>query len=102
MRRWPRREFRERTLRDGGDWEAAVAGLRQTMHGWPWLVTLFGWLDAAGVGALGQLVAPLVLVALVVPVIVVLSLLLVALLMTPALVKLVARQRFPKLERLHG
>ena len=83
-------------------WDASVTAMRGAMNGWPWLVTLFGWLEAAGVGVLGHWVAPLVLVALVVPVIVVLSLLLVALLMTPALVKLVARQRFPRLERLHG
>ena len=83
-------------------WDAAVAAMRHAMNGWPWLVTVFGWFETAGVGGLGQMVAPLVLVALVVPVIVVLSLLLVALLMTPALVKLVARQRFPRLERLHG
>jgi hypothetical protein len=83
-------------------WDAAVAALRASMNGWPWMMTVFGWFDAAGVSGLGNVIAPLTLVALVVPVIVVLSLLLVAMLMTPALVKLVARQRFPQLERKHG
>jgi len=83
-------------------WDAAVAALRASMNGWPWMITLFGWFDAAGVGALGNLIAPLTLIALAVPVIVTLSLLLVAMLMTPALVKLVAQQRFPQLERKHG
>ncbi len=83
-------------------WDAAVASLRASMNGWPWMITLFGWFDSAGVSGLGNLLAPLTLVVLVVPVIVVLSLLLVAMLMTPALVKLVAKQRFPQLERKHG
>ena len=83
-------------------WDAAVASLRASMNGWPWMITLFGWFDSAGVRGLGNLIAPLTLVVLIVPVIVVLSLLLVAMLMTPALVKLVAKQRFPQLERKHG
>ena len=83
-------------------WDAAVASLRAAMNGWPWMLTLFGWFDSAGVSGLGNLLAPLTLVVLVVPVIVVLSLLLVAMLMTPALVKLVAKQRFPQLERKQG
>jgi len=83
-------------------WEAAVAALRASMNGWPWMITLFGWFDAAGVSGLGNLIAPLTLIALAVPVIVTLSLLLVAMLMTPALVNLIARQRFPQLERRHG
>ena len=83
-------------------WDAAVAALRASMNGWAWMVTLFGWFDSAGVAGIGNLIAPLTLVVLVVPVIVVLSLLLVAMLMTPALVKLVAKQRFAQLERKHG
>src|SRR5215208_4522668 len=41
-------------------WDTSVTAMRSAMNGWPWLVTLFGWLEAAGVGVLGQWVAPLV------------------------------------------
>jgi len=46
--------------------------------------------------------APLIVLAMVTPVIVVGSLLLVALFMTPSMVNLVARRRFPQLERKQG
>lgn len=83
-------------------WADAVAALRSTMESWRLLAALWQWLDSIGAGALRGVLAPLLLVALSVPVVVVLSLLLVALLMTPALVKLVAARRYPRLERLHG
>jgi hypothetical protein len=83
-------------------WEGAVAGVRAAIEGWQLLAALFQWLDSIGASAFRSVLAPLVIVALTVPVVVVLSLLLVAVLMTPALVKLVAARRFPRLERLHG
>jgi hypothetical protein len=83
-------------------WEAAVAGVRATLDGWALTAALFQWLESLGAGGLRALLAPLIVVALAVPVIVVVSLLLVAALMTPALVSLVARRRFPTLERRHG
>src|SRR5689334_9623267 len=83
-------------------WASAIHAMRSAVDGWGWFATFAHWLDAVGLGVLGPWIAPIVLVVLVVPLIVVLSLLLVAMLMTPALVKLVARQRFPKLERRHG
>ncbi|HEX7441933.1 MAG TPA: EI24 domain-containing protein [Caldimonas sp.] len=83
-------------------WEGAVAGVRAGIEGWQLLAALFQWLDSIGAGAFRSVLAPLVIVALAVPVVVVLSLLLVAVLMTPALVKLVAARRFPRLERLRS
>jgi hypothetical protein len=83
-------------------WEDAVAAVRSALESWQLLAALFQWLDAVGAGAFRGVLGPLVIVALAVPLIVVLSLLLVALLMTPALVKLVAARRFPRLERRHG
>jgi hypothetical protein len=83
-------------------WEAAVAGVRATLDGWALTAALFQWLESLGAGGLRALLAPLLVVALAVPVIVVVALLLVAALMTPALVSLVARRRFPTLERRHG
>ena len=83
-------------------WEDTVAAVRASMESWQLLAALFQWLDSIGARAFRSVLAPLVIVALAVPVVVVLSLLLVAVLMTPAIVKLVATRRFPRLERLHG
>ena len=83
-------------------WEAAVAGVRDTLEGWSLVAALLQWLDSVGAEGFRSVMAPLVVVALSVPVIVVVSLLLVALFMTPALVTMVARRRFPALEARHG
>lgn len=83
-------------------WESSVAGVRATLEQWALLSTLFDWLDSIGAHTLRAVVAPMIVVALSVPVIVIASLLLVALLMTPAIVELVARRRFPDLARLQG
>jgi hypothetical protein len=83
-------------------WEGAVGAVRAAMEGWRLLSSLFEWLDSIGASGFRSVLAPLVIVALAVPLVVVLSLLLVAVLMTPAIVGLVARRRFPQLERRHG
>ena len=83
-------------------WEPSVAGVRATLEQWSLLTTLFDWIDAIGAHGLRAVVAPMIVVALSVPVIVIASLLLVALLMTPAIVELVARRRFPQLQRQQG
>ena len=83
-------------------WEDAVTSVRAAMESWQLLAAMFRWLDTVGAGGLRSVLGPLVIVALGVPIVVVLSLLLVAMLMTPALVSLVARRRFPQLERRHG
>lgn len=83
-------------------WEPAVASVRAAMDQWPLVATMMGWLEAMGGAGLRSAIAPIVVVALALPVIVVLSLLLVATLMTPAIVSLVARRRFPHLERKRG
>ena len=83
-------------------WEDAVTSVRAAMESWQLLAAMFQWLDTVGAGGLRSVLAPLVIVALGVPIVVVLSMLLVAMLMTPALVSLVAKRRFPQLERRHG
>ena len=83
-------------------WEPAVAGVRATLESWSLLAALLKWLDGVGGEGLRALVAPLVILALALPVVVIVSLLFVAWLMTPALVSLVARRRFPALEAKHG
>jgi len=80
-------------------WEPAVAAVRQFLEQWSLVASVLQWLESVGGGAFRALIAPIIVVALAVPVIVVLNLLLVAWLMTPAMVDLVARKRFPGLER---
>lgn len=82
--------------------DAMVAALRATLEGWPWMQALLGWLEGFGLGAVGEWIAPVLLLALAVPLMVVLALALVAMLMTPAIVGLVARRRFPALQRREG
>lgn len=81
-------------------WDPLVAGLTEWLAGLASLRAALDWLQSSlGVGALGAMLAALLLVFLALPLIVLLSLFLVALIMTPALVDLVARRRFTELER---
>ena len=81
-------------------WQSAVDGLRAALEASSVLNTLWGWFESIGLGALKTVVAPLIVIFAATPVIVAASMLMVALLMTPAIVSLVARRRFPNLERL--
>ena len=83
-------------------WEGTVAAVRGALEQWSLVAAMMQWLDSIGAGALHTLIAPLIVVALAVPVVVLFTLLLVAWMMTPALVNLVARRRFPQLERKQG
>lgn len=82
--------------------DAMVQAVRATLESWPWMQAALDWLDLAGLGALRTWIAPVLLLALAVPLVVVLALALVAMLMTPAIVGLVARRRFPALQRREG
>jgi Etoposide-induced protein 2.4 (EI24) len=83
-------------------WESAVASVRATLDDWALLDAVFAWLRSIGGAGWASVVAPLIIVALALPVFVVASLLVAALAMTPAIVRLVAKRRFPTLERRHG
>ncbi|WP_084267716.1 EI24 domain-containing protein [Azohydromonas lata] len=83
-------------------WEGAVDGVRELLERWSLTAAVLGWLDSMGGQGLRAVIAPLLVVALAVPVLVVVSLLLVSTLSTPALTNLVARRRFPALQRRHG
>ena len=83
-------------------WEPAVAAVRATLERWALTVAMLEWLESVGANQLRTLVGPMIVVALAVPVLVLVSLLLVATLMTPAIVRLVARRRFPGLEQRRG
>lgn len=83
-------------------WDAALDQVRQWLDVFSFSGTLWSWLEDMGVGRLKTVLAPLLIIFAVTPLIVVVSLLLVALLMTPALVSLVAKNRFPALQKMHG
>ncbi len=83
-------------------WDAALDQVRSWLEAFAFSSTLWNWLDNMGAGALKTALAPLLIIFGVTPLIVVLSLLVVAVLMTPALVNLVARNRFANLEKMHG
>lgn len=83
-------------------WEPVVAGVRATLERWQLVEAMLQWLDSVGGASMRALVAPMIVVAVAVPLVVVGALLLVATLMTPAVVNLVARRRFPGLERRQG
>lgn len=83
-------------------WEAAVDAVRFQAESWSLIAPVFGWLDSVGASGLRNFIGPLVVVFLATPVLVVLSLLTVAVLMTPAMLSLVARRRFPTLEKRRG
>ncbi len=83
-------------------WEDALDTVSGAFTSWELLSALFQWLDGIGMGGLRAFLVPMVVVLLATPVLVVLSLLAVAVLMVPALLKLVAKRRFPALEERHG
>jgi hypothetical protein len=80
-------------------WHSAVAGMEAWITGMAVVESLTEALHWLGVGGLRSMLAPVMVLALATPVLVVLCLLLVAWLMTPALVELVTRRRFPDLLR---
>jgi hypothetical protein len=83
-------------------WDAAIDLVRAQLDGWSLLQSLQAWLEKMGWAGMWTLLAPLLVVMVATPLIVVLSLLLVAALMTPAMARLVARRRFPKLDKKQG
>ncbi len=83
-------------------WESAIDAVRSLLESWKLLAAVMNWLEGVGLPGLKAALGPLVVVFISTPVIVVISLLLVAALMTPAMLRLVARRRFPTLERKRG
>jgi len=83
-------------------WDAAVSEVLHWVETWQLLAFALNWLESVGIGSLRAVLAPLLVLVLVTPLIVLLALLLVAWFMTPAIVDLVARRRFPALALHHG
>ena len=83
-------------------WDNALDSVRIWLDSSNLMHALWGWLESMGAGNLKTVVAPLVVIFAVTPALVLVTLLLVAVFMGPALARLVARRRFPGLERKHG
>ena len=83
-------------------WESAVTFVSQWMTSSGLMGRFWAWLSQLGSGNFAALLAPLLVLAAVIPLVVVVSLLGVAAFLTPVLVKLVGRQRFPNLEMKRG
>jgi hypothetical protein len=83
-------------------WDSAVNGVFLWLESTAWLESISAWLHDMGMAGLKNALAPLLVIFLVTPLLVVAVLLIVALLMMPAVVRLVARRRFPGLERHEG
>jgi len=83
-------------------WDSALDAVRTWLDSSHLIRAFWSWLESIGVGNLKSVVAPLVVIFAVTPLIVLVALLLVAGLMGPAIARLVARRRFPTLERKHG
>lgn len=83
-------------------WDSTLEWVRGALEASSVVNTVWAWLQSVGAGSLKLVLAPLLVILVVTPVIVILSLLTVALLMTPALTTLVAKRRFPQLERKRG
>lgn len=83
-------------------WDAALDQVRNWMDSYAYIDMFWHWLESMGVGRLKSVAAQLLVIFSVTPVIVVFSLLVVAFLMTPAMVTMVARNRFSHLEEKQG
>jgi len=83
-------------------WEPALAGMAAWLESYALIQKVLGWLEGAGLGGFSTVFAPLLVLVLATPAIVVLCLLLVALFMTPSMVSMVGRRRFPRLELKRG
>lgn len=88
-------------------WTPAIDALARALQSWGWLAAMLqglqGWLGGQPMAAatLAQTVAPILLLLMAVPLVVMTSLLVVAALLSPALVRWVARRRFPGLVSRH-
>jgi len=78
-------------------WEPALATAKGVLEHNELLGALFEWLQDLGAPNLRPLLAPMLVLALIVPVVVLATLLLVTWLLSPSMVRLVARRRFPDL-----
>jgi hypothetical protein len=83
-------------------WDYAMDHIRLLLESSSFVNFGWSWLDTMGLGRIKTVLAPLIVIFTVTPIIVVVCMLIVAVMMTPMLVRLVAKRRFPDLEERHG
>jgi hypothetical protein len=83
-------------------WVPAMDQVMRLMESSSFLHSAWQWLDAMGAGRLKTVLAPLIVILGVTPLIVMVSLLVVAMAMTPFMVAMVVRRRFPHMQEQHG
>jgi hypothetical protein len=83
-------------------WDGAINTVFVWLESSSWLGSFTHWLQDMGLGSLKNVLAPLLVIFAITPVLVTVVLFFVAVMMTPAVVTLVGRRRFPELERKHG
>jgi Etoposide-induced protein 2.4 (EI24) len=83
-------------------WADATDAVRIALDNFVLLAPVTGWLNEISNGAFRDVIGPLVVVSLCVPVLLISAMLLVSAFMGSVIVDLVARRRFPDLERRRG
>jgi hypothetical protein len=83
-------------------WQTALDSVRSVLEHWSLVNSMLEWISSMLGAGFRTGITQLIVIALSIPVVVALTLVLVGLWITPAIVTLVARRRFPALERRHG
>jgi hypothetical protein len=83
-------------------WASALDAVRATLEHWSLVNSMLEWISSMLGAGFRTGIAALIVIALSIPVVVAFTLVLVGLWITPAIVTLVSRRRFPALERRHG
>ena len=83
-------------------WASALDAVRATLEHWSLVNSMLEWISSMLGAGFRTGIAALIVIALTIPVVVAFTLVLVGLWITPAIVTMVSRRRFPTLERRHG
>jgi len=79
--------------------DGLLASVGRGLESQDWLQAMWAWLESVGFGKLKMVLVPLIVILVLTPVVVSASLLVVATMMAPQMVQLVAKRRFPVLEK---
>jgi len=79
--------------------DGLLAWVGRGLESQDWLQAMWAWLESVGFGKLKMVLVPLIVILVLTPVVVSISLLVVATMMAPQMVQLVAKRRFPLLEK---
>jgi hypothetical protein len=82
--------------------DGLLAWVGQLLESMDWLQMMWGWLESVGAGKLKTVLVPLIVILMLTPLVLVGCLFVVATLMAPMIVQLVAKRRFPSLEKSAG